>query len=93
MKRIYVSGPMTGIPEHNAPAFQKAANELQAAGLIPILPVPFVAGRSYEEYLRDDLKLLLDCDGIYMLPGWQESKGAKIEHMVALACGIDEVEI
>lgn len=93
MKRVYISGPMTGIPEYNAPAFQMAANQLQASGLTPILPVPFVDGKSYEEYLRDDLKLLLDCDGIYMLPSWQESKGAKIEHMVALACGIDEVEI
>jgi hypothetical protein len=93
MNRIYVSGPMTGVPEFNAPAFDMAYRDLMTEGYAPVLPVPFVDGKSYEEYLRDDLKLLLDCDGIYMLPNWQESKGAKIEHMVALACGIDEVEI
>jgi hypothetical protein len=93
MKRIYVSGPMSGIKDYNLPAFDMAHRDLMVEGYDPVLPVPFVDGKSYEEYLRDDLKLLLDCDGIYMLPNWQESKGAKIEHMVALACGIDEVEI
>ena len=93
MKRVYISGPMTGIPEYNAPAFQKAYFDLQDADYFPVLPAPFVDGKQYTEYLRDDLKILLDCDGIYMLAGWQESKGAKIEHMVAMACGIDEVTI
>ena len=93
MKRVYVSGPMTGIPEYNAPAFQKAYFDLQEADCFPVLPAPFVDGKAYEEYLRDDIKILLDCDGIYMLDGWQDSKGARLEHMVALACGIDEVEL
>ena len=90
---VYVSGPMTGIKDYNAPAFEKAYFDLQSKDHFPVMPVPYVDGKTYQEYLRDDLKLLLDCDGIYMLDGWQESKGAKIEHMVALACGIDEVAI
>lgn len=91
MKRVYISGPMTGIPEYNAPAFQKAYFDLQEADYFPVLPTPPVDGKTHAEYLRDDLKILLDCDGIYMIDGWQDSKGARVEHMAALACGIDEV--
>lgn len=91
--KVYISGPMTGIKDFNMPAFIKAANDIRIELDTPVLPVPFVEGKSYQEYLRDDLKILLDCDAIYMLDGWQESKGAKLEHMVALACGIDEVEL
>ena len=39
-------------------------------------------------YMRADLRALLDCDAIYMLPGWRESRGATAEHTVAVACGI-----
>ena len=91
--KIYISGPMTGIKDYNALAFEKAYFVLQERGYEPVMPVPYVDGKSYQEYLRDDLKLLLECDGIYMLDLWQESKGAKLEHMVALACGIDEVTL
>ena len=43
-------------------------------------------------YMRADLRALLDCDAIYMLPGWRESRGATAEHTVAVACGIPVLE-
>ena len=91
MSKVYISGAMTGKPDFNWPAFETARALVTAKGHDPVLPVPYVDGKKYEEYLRDDLKLLLECDGIYMLEGWRESNGARLEHMVALACGIDEV--
>ena len=39
-------------------------------------------------YMRTDLLALLSCDAIHMLPGWRESKGATVEHAVAVACGM-----
>jgi len=39
-------------------------------------------------FMRTDLKALLECDVIYLLPGWQHSRGAKLEYSVAVACGI-----
>jgi hypothetical protein len=40
-------------------------------------------------YLRADLvHLLLYCDAVYVLPGWEASVGARLEVMVATSCGI-----
>ena len=32
---------------------------------------------------------LVDCDAIYMLRGWENSKGARAEHAVAVWVGLD----
>lgn len=40
-------------------------------------------GLSLNEIVRDDINMLLDCDCIYMLKGWRNSKGAKAEKAVA----------
>jgi nucleoside 2-deoxyribosyltransferase len=42
----------------------------------------------YQCWMRADLKLLLDCDGVLMLPGWSRSRGAAMEEQVADICGI-----
>lgn len=33
--------------------------------------------------------VLTDCDGILMLRGWEQSKGAKLEFDVATSCGLE----
>jgi hypothetical protein len=84
--KLYVSGPMTGIPEWNFPAFQAASDTLRAAGYEVIDPSRHGAGAgTWESYLRRDLVEMLDCDGVALLPGWQGSKGANLEVFVAEA--------
>lgn len=39
-------------------------------------------------YMRTDLRALLDCDVIHLLPGWERYKGAGVELAVAQACGL-----
>jgi len=83
---IYISGPMTGLPEHNFPAFFAAEERLRRAGFQPLNPARNFDGdtdRERSEYIRADLELLLQCDGIAMLPGWEKSRGAKLEYMLA----------
>jgi len=85
-KRIYISGPMTGLPEHNFPAFFAAEERLKKAGLQPMNPARNFGGdteRERSEYIRADLDLLLQCDGLAMLPGWEKSRGAKLEYLLA----------
>ncbi|MFA5027645.1 MAG: DUF4406 domain-containing protein, partial [Candidatus Methylomirabilota bacterium] len=39
--RVYISGPMTGIPEYNRAAFLAAEARLRALGLEPVNPWDF----------------------------------------------------
>lgn len=39
-------------------------------------------------FLRVDLMEMLRCDEVWMLPGWENSVGARLEMQVAAACGI-----
>jgi len=38
--------------------------------------------------MREDIEALLECDAIYMIPGWQNSPGATFELTVSNMCGI-----
>mgnify|MGYP000005629026 FL=1 len=47
-----------------------------------------------QEFMRDALKrdmvaICDDCTAIYMMAGWESSKGAKAEHALAKALGLD----
>ena len=86
---IYLSGPMTGIPEYNAQEFARFAEKYRALGFRVLSPPELDADGpkddTYENYLRRDLRLFLDGDvsRIYMLPGWERSRGANLERHVA----------
>lgn len=89
MRKVYISGPIKDTPNY-INNFARGKTQLHAAGLTPISPcdLPHEHGKSYEEFMREDLKALLECDGIYMLRGWEKSNGARVEFQVAVACGI-----
>lgn len=93
--RVYVSGPMTGLPDMNFPAFHAAADTLRRAGHEVVNPADAGSGGdwSYEDYLRRDLQDLLGCTAICMLPGWEASKGARVEEHMARALGLVFVEL
>lgn len=48
---------------------------------------------TYNQYLKNDIKVLLDCDEAHFLPDWIDSKGAKIEHQLCLDLGIPVIYI
>lgn len=91
LKRIYLSGPMTGLPDLNFPAFNEAARVLRARGFDVVNPAEINpdAGMSWEQCMRADIKALCDCDTIALLPGWEASKGAHLEVHVAHRLGLD----
>lgn len=94
--RLYLSGPMAGLPDHNFPAFEVARKKLRCARYEIVCPAELGKhdGWSWEDYLRRDLKVMLDCDGIALLDGWENSKGAALEIHVADVLGfqIEPVE-
>lgn len=44
---------------------------------------PYVEGKTWEEYMIEDIQLLFGCKAICMLPNWKDSKGARIELNIA----------
>lgn len=84
--KIYLAGPMTGLPDFNYPAFNAAAEKLRALGHGVCNPAenPVPPCRSWEGYMRLALAQLVTCDCIVLLQGWQASRGAKVESDLAL---------
>lgn len=93
-QRIYIAGPMSGLPDFNYPSFDRAEQDLAAAGfepsspavlahLSPTDPGELADGLSYEDVLASSLQMLLNADAVALLDGWESSHGARLE--VALA--------
>lgn len=89
MAKVYVAGPMTGYPELNYPAFHATAARLRGLGFDVVSPAelnPITEG--YREAMRKDILALVDCDHILLLDGWEQSKGATLEHHIATVLNI-----
>lgn len=93
--RVYLSGPMTGIAEHNVPAFNAQARRLRAAGYDVVNPAEVNpdASLSWQQCLRQDMALLPTCDTLALLPGWEHSDGAHLELHVAHRLGLRIVRV
>lgn len=90
MTTIYISGPMSGLPGLNFPAFHRAAKYLRSKGYEVVNPADFGQqhGLEWSDYMRKDIAALVDCDEIYLLAGWQQSKGASLEVHIAHTLGM-----
>lgn len=116
MKRVYLAGPMRGIPEFNFPAFHAAAAQLRAEGYEVFNPaerdeadfgkVPAPKGCEHQfaadvglttEQLRrrvfaaDTAWICDHADAIALLPGWENSKGARAERSLGEALGLEVI--
>jgi hypothetical protein len=84
-ERIYIAGPMSGLPEFNFPAFNTLAAKLRKEGYIVENPAEngYEVNKTWEDYLRQSLTQMLKCDHVVVLPGWEKSAGAQLEVYVA----------
>lgn len=88
---LYIAGPMTGLPENNYPAFHTAAAQYRATGFTVLNPaenLPPCPAPVWSDWMRLGLPQLLQCRGIVLLPGWEHSRGARIEHDLAQNLGL-----
>lgn len=86
--KVYISGAITNNPD-NKTDFAKAAAAIEAVGWEPVNPAETeIEGGAWLDYMRRDIKLLVDCDAVYMLDGWPESEGARVEHTLARDLGL-----
>jgi hypothetical protein len=92
---IYIAGPMRGMPELNAPAFYRAAEQLHDAGHAVVNPHDLdkkYGYTSWENALKRDLTELVACDAIHLMTGWERSEGASLEAHVAAKLKIPRVD-
>ena len=96
--KVYISGPMTGIPDNNRDEFSRMASLLQAKGHEPVNPHDIavevnarIKDPKYLDYLKADLSVLMTCDAYVLLDGWGDSRGARIEKSHADDVGIPNV--
>lgn len=87
--RVYVAGPMTGLPRYNYPAFMDAAQQLRDCGYEVENPARNKAPQNptWANYMRVTIPQMLKCTGVALLDGWENSRGAKLEVQIALALG------
>lgn len=101
---LYIAGPMAGIPDYNYPAFFEMERHIAYLGLDSINPARLdehdlfsdeavavgedVGPMRRAKFLKRDFFYLSQCDGIVMLPGWQNSTGANCELWVSRMMGL-----
>lgn len=86
---IYLSGPMTGYVDDNAPAFNYVARVLREHDFLIVNPAEL--GRAdyftWEDYLKRDIRFMLECTGVIFLPKSNDSRGATLEIQLARDLG------
>lgn len=101
--KIYLAGPMAGLPDHNFPAFHAKARTLRAKGYEVYNPAELEPesyrniceeeatkhhNGGYRNALKQELKWICEeANAIYLLEGWEHSKGANSEFATAFAVG------
>jgi hypothetical protein len=97
MKRVFISGPYTALSEEERQKVvelaTKVAAQYMAMGYSPYVPhlifpqIQKVRQFTYAEIMKCCINEIKDREIVAFLPGWENSKGASIEHMVACALG------
>lgn len=92
--KLYLSGAITGIDNYKK-IFDSYEQILSNQGYDVVNPakIDLGEGATWEQYMKIDLKMMLDCDIIAMIPGWENSGGAKIEKELAEKLGLLIIEI
>jgi nucleoside 2-deoxyribosyltransferase len=86
---VYVSGPISETPNH-LKLFREAVDFLKERGHKPLDPLNIKPSKEilspeqeWVYYMKESVKLLVEADAVYMLDGWEDSRGAKVEHDLA----------
>jgi len=92
--KVYIAGKITGTTDYKE-RFDKAANALEREGLVVLNPTILPAGLAYTDYMHICFSMVTVCDVLYLLPGWEDSPGVRMELALArrlnkLVCKIHE---
>lgn len=94
--KIYISGPITGFNlEERKCFFAQMAELAESIGFTAVNPFDNGLGpdADYAAHMLADIKMLIECKAILMLPDWDLSYGAKLELNVAVACHMETYKV
>jgi hypothetical protein len=85
--KLYISGPISNYPEGNKPCFDAIAKGVRQLGHAAVNPWDLdlvePCGNDWIGNMKRDIRYLVDCDGVVLLPNWEESQGARLEVIIA----------
>ena len=88
MAKVYIAGPMTGLPFYNRPAFNRAEKELEEKGHVVLNPALLPSGLTQAQYMDICCAMLRSAEAVFMLSGWDLSAGARAEIALAEKLGL-----
>lgn len=90
-QKIYLSGKISGLPICEAiKNFESAENQLKGfANIVNPMRLRHDHDKSWQSYMKEDIRALMECDAIAMLPNYKSSKGALIELNLAKSLGFE----
>lgn len=107
--KLYLAGPMRGIPNSNLPAFFAAEKKLKKKGHVVYNPARwnielfgkkfynrkgYISIKDLRKVLAGEIVwLILHARGIVLLPGWKKSAGAKAELAIAKCLGLKVIKL
>lgn len=85
---VYIAGSISKRINTYQYDFSDAEMVLREAGHVVLSPAWLPIGlHSWDDYMKISDAMLEASDGVAFLEGWEESKGAQIEHEKAVALG------
>lgn len=85
MPRLYIAGPMTGLPDLNYPEFNQWARLLRSEGFEVVNPAETAlpSSTAWTTFMRAGISGLVTCDAVAVLSDWEQSRGAFLEVTLA----------
>ncbi|EAB2832866.1 DUF4406 domain-containing protein [Salmonella enterica subsp. enterica] len=81
--KVYIAGPMSGLPNFNRDRFNEIAGLVVESGNIPLNPAILPDGLPERDYMAIGIAMLQCVDAIYLIEGWEKSAGARAEKALA----------
>jgi hypothetical protein len=93
MRTAYIAGKIAGLPKAQVKnKFNIIARKLRGMGYHVVKPLAVSDESDTDDQpTRTDIKKLVECDELHMLPDWQESRSAQLERDIAIRLGMDVV--
>lgn len=106
MTTAYLSHPVSGLDLEEVRAFARNRRNFLVAqhGWDVVLPTEVrvcadcdggvdtpTHEHPWSDWMRADIKAMMDCDTIVMCPGWETSHGARLELYIAVSVGLRPV--